>query len=159
MMIDLTILLFAALGLGITCLAVWNIFLSSRIRNLTRGNDNMSLEDVLNTQSQNIDELTQWCEKLHRVNQDRDRQFTSSVKGIGFKRYNPYDESGPQQSFALALLSTPNEGIILSSISSRDKMRIFAKRIHDGASDQELNHEEQHVLDSAQKSIKQLTRR
>lgn len=153
---DIIFIIVILLAVAVIVLAVWLIVLDRRIRRLTRGG-NASLEQTLGAYMDRTDTLTEWCQKLDTHNEMRDEQFNASIKGIGFVRFNPYEDAGPQQSFALALLNNHHDGVVLSSISARDKMRVFVKKINNLSPDQELTNEEQQALADAQSTIKKLT--
>ena len=44
-------------------------------------------------------------------------------------RYNPFEETGGNQSFALALLDAEGDGWVLSSLHARSGTRVYAKAI------------------------------
>jgi len=67
-----------------------------------------------------------------------------------FDAFNGTGEGG-KQSFATALVSEGGNGMVLSSIYMRDKMRIYAKPIENYKSSFELTDEEQAVLTRAKK--------
>ena len=57
-------------------------------------------------------------------------------------RYNPFEETGGNQSFALALLDAEGNGWVLSSLHARQGTRVYAKSIRGGRSDAALSEEE-----------------
>ena len=61
---------------------------------------------------------------------------------VGLVRYNPFEETGGNQSFALALLDAAGDGWVLSSLHARAGTRIYAKAIRAGRSDAGLSAEE-----------------
>ena len=69
-----------------------------------------------------------------------------SVQKIGFKRYNPFSETGGDQSFTLCLLDRKNNGVIISSLYLREGVRVYGKRIEQGKPKQQLSEEEKEVL-------------
>jgi uncharacterized membrane protein YccC len=146
------------IAVGIFVVVIWNIILERRLARLSRGSSN-SLEELLGAALERNEQLTAWCEKLDVKHALRDQQFAASVKGVGLVRYNPYEETGPQQSFALALIDSHGDGVMLSSISARDKVRIFAKNIQKYAAEQEFTDEEKQALAHAKKDIDALTER
>ncbi len=74
------------------------------------------------------------------------------VQKIGLIRFNPFDDTGGDQSFAMVLLDGDNNGIVLSSLHSRTGQRIYAKSITRGvAEEHELSDEEQEALSRAVK--------
>ncbi len=72
-----------------------------------------------------------------------------SVQKVGFKRFNPFDNTGGDQSFAAALLDGKNDGIVISSLYTREGVRVYAKEIKAGASKHPLSAEERAVLAQA----------
>ena len=54
---------------------------------------------------------------------------------LGLVRYNPFEDTGGNQSFALALLDADGDGWVLSSLHARNGTRIYAKVIAGGKSD------------------------
>jgi hypothetical protein len=61
---------------------------------------------------------------------------------VGLVRYNPFEETGGNQSFALALLDAEGNGWVLSSLHARTGTRVYAKAIRGGRSDAGLSEEE-----------------
>lgn len=72
-----------------------------------------------------------------------------AVQKVGFLRFNPFSDTGGNQSFALALLDRENNGIIISSLYTREGVRVYAKGITGGTSKHPLSDEEKKVLDQA----------
>lgn len=74
-----------------------------------------------------------------------------SVQKVGFLRFNPFDDTGGDQSFALALLNRNNNGVVLSGLYTRQGVRTYAKGISRGEASHPLSAEEKHVLADAMK--------
>jgi Protein of unknown function (DUF4446) len=74
---------------------------------------------------------------------DRSR---GSLQHVGLVRFNPFDDTGSDQSFAIALLDDEANGIVLSSLHGRAGTRIFAKPIRAGQASHALSDEEQEAL-------------
>lgn len=71
------------------------------------------------------------------------------IQKIKIRRYNPYQDTGGDQSFSVVLLSGNLDGVLITSLHSRSGTRIYAKHIRTGKSDVELAKEEKEVLDEA----------
>lgn len=54
------------------------------------------------------------------------------LQKIGFLRYNPFADTGGDQSFCLCLLDKYNNGIVITSLHSREQTRIYAKVVSHG---------------------------
>ncbi len=72
-----------------------------------------------------------------------------SVQKVGFKRFNPFDNTGGDQSFTICLLDQKNDGIVISSLYTREGVRVYAKAISSGSSKHPLSGEEEEVLKQA----------
>ncbi len=69
---------------------------------------------------------------------------------IGFLRFNPFERVGGEQSFVISLLDGENNGIILNFLYTREGVRIYAKRVKQGKSEEmELSAEEKEVIKKA----------
>ena len=62
-------------------------------------------------------------------------QGRKAVQRVGLVRFNPFEDTGSNQSFALALLDGHGDGFIVSSLHSRNGTRIYAKSIARGAAE------------------------
>lgn len=89
--------------------------------------------------SSKVDDLTGFCEELHKVQQ-------RSIQRIGIVRFNPFNDTGGDQSFAIALLNGSGDGLVVSSLFSRNGNRIYAKSILQGHSKYPLTAEEAQAI-------------
>ena len=71
----------------------------------------------------------------------------SGIRKVGFLRFNPFPDTGGDQSFIIALLDAENTGIVLSSLYRREGMRLYGKAVDRGAARQTLSEEEERVLE------------
>lgn len=77
-----------------------------------------------------------------------------NLQKIAAIRFNPFNETGGNQSFSLAILDGNNCGIVISSLVSRNENRIYGKPIKNGASEFSLTDEEKEAIALAQKRDK-----
>lgn len=89
--------------------------------------------------------LRQEVEKLHQEN-------NLMISKIGIIRYNPFEGLGGNQSFSLALLNGNNDGIVITSLFSRDANRVYGKPIKQETSEFKLTPEETQAIELAKKS-------
>lgn len=68
---------------------------------------------------------------------------------IGVVRFNPFNNLGGNQSFAIALLDKQNNGFVISSLFIKEGSRVYAKLIKEGKSEHSLSGEEQEALKRA----------
>ncbi len=73
-----------------------------------------------------------------------------SVQKIGVVRFNPFRDTGGDQSFVLAMLDSRDSGLVLTSIHGREGTRVYIKPIEYGTSRYPLSKEETAALKTAQ---------
>lgn len=69
-------------------------------------------------------------------------QLESAVQRVGVVRYNPFEDTGSNQSFVLAMLDARGDGFVLSSLHSRQSTRMFLKPVTGGKADGAISAEE-----------------
>jgi len=75
-----------------------------------------------------------------------EREGRKAFQRLGLVRYNPFEDTGGNQSFVVALLDADGDGLILTSLHSRQATRMYAKPIRGGRSDATLSSEEVEAL-------------
>jgi len=72
-----------------------------------------------------------------------------AIQKTGVVRFNPFQNMGGNQSFAIALLDNKNNGFVISSLFIKEGNRVYAKAVKDGKSDYLLSNEEKEAIDRA----------
>lgn len=73
------------------------------------------------------------------------------VQKLGVVRFNPFSDTGSDQSFAIALLDANDSGIVFSTLHGRDRTRIYAKPVvNSRPGDYEFSDEEKEAIRKAQ---------
>lgn len=80
---------------------------------------------------------------------DVEQSALTSVQKVAFQRFNPFQDTGGDNSFVLALLDKENSGVVLSSLYTREGVRVYGKRVEQGSSRHPLSEEEKKVLAEA----------
>jgi hypothetical protein len=75
-----------------------------------------------------------------------------SVQKLGIVRFNPFSEVGSDQSFSMALLNEENDGVVITSLYTRQENRVYGKPIKDSGSDYSLSEEEKSAIEKAKNS-------
>jgi len=118
-------------------------------RKISQGkNQNLAqvLETILNRQDQTNKNI---AKIVHEVNQLGTLTKSSFLKS-SLVRYNPFEDTGGDQSFVIALLNGNNSGFIVSSLHSRTGTRVYAKPIVSGkASSYPLSQGEREAVEKA----------
>ena len=73
-----------------------------------------------------------------------------NIQKIGLLRFNPFKDTGGDQSFVLALLDNNDTGIVISALYSRLGTRWYAKKVAEGKGlEHELSDEEKKAISEA----------
>ena len=70
-----------------------------------------------------------------------------TIKKVGLKRFNPFNDMGGDTSFIFVMLDSLNNGILVTNMTMRDGNRIYAKKIEKGTSVLALSEYEQSALE------------
>jgi len=94
-----------------------------------------------------IDNLELYCDKIQK-------DGLLHIQKIGLVRFNPFKDTGGDQSFILSLVDGNDTGVIISGLYARSGTRWYAKRIIKGKSvEHGLSDEEKKALDAAKVQI------
>jgi hypothetical protein len=113
-----------------------------RLDRLTRGVDGNSLESVLDAHLDQVFAISKTVDDLVGRTETLERDGRHAFRQVGLVRFNPFEETGGNQSFALAMLDAEGDGWVLSSLHARAGTRIYAKALTGGRSDAALSEEE-----------------
>jgi len=107
------------------------------------------IDEILDRQLTSIDSLTGRVDALNKLHHELEDLSQRTIQKVGVIRYNPFADTGGDQSFAIALLDSLGNGVVLSSLHSRTDTRVFAKPVHSGRSKYQLSDEEQDAIKKA----------
>src|SRR3989344_5822113 len=145
---------FVLVGIAILVGAGWIFATEKRLKRFFVGKKAKDLEDTIVALAENIKVLQQSKEKTEKEIIEINGKLRKSVRGLETIRFNPFPDQGSNQSFAMGILNEDGDGVVLSSLYSREKMSIFAKPIKNKKSEYELTNEEKEVLHKAEVSAK-----
>jgi hypothetical protein len=120
--------------------------LGRRLDGLTRGADGRSLEAILDAHLGKVFTVAREVDDLSARSAMLEATGRRAVQRVGLVRFNPFEETGGNQSFALALTDANGDGIVISSLHARAATRLYAKAVVAGRSDAALSAEEAEAL-------------
>jgi len=146
---------------AIALLMVWNFFLhlhlwqiKKKLKMFFTGKKASDLEGVLFEEIKRLKKSETEIRKLLKSSRALEKMASQSIQKVGVVRFNPFKETGGDQSFAIALLNSNDNGLVISSLYSREGTRIYSKPIQAGQSRYPLSKEEIEVLRKAGASSK-----
>jgi hypothetical protein len=98
-------------------------------------------------------ETTARTERLVARTEQIDLALAHAVQGVGLVRFRAFQDTGGDQSFALALADGEGNGVVISALFGRGATRIYAKPIQGWLSPKLLGEEEEQALAQARQVI------
>lgn len=145
-----------ALAVAVLLIALLALVLVRRIRGLrrrldglTRGSDERSLEAILDAHIDKVFAVSRDLDELAARTALAEAAGRRAFQRVGLVRYNPYEDTGGNQSFALAMLDAQGDGVLLNSLHTRNGTRVYAKTLSAGRADAALSNEEAEALRQA----------
>ena len=142
---------------GLSVGLIWLIILSvlfwkvsSHYNNLTKNASKKSLSAILDEvlkqidlSKKDVDILKNRCDKI-------EKEGLLHIQKIGLLRFNPFKDTGGDQSFILSLIDGGDTGVVISGLYSRSGTRWYAKRVVGGRGiEHELSDEEKKAIKEA----------
>ncbi len=150
-------MLYNFINLSLVIIILWLIIVTillwralSFYNRLTRGVSEKNLKSVLESLLRDVGAtkndilyLKSYCDKI-------EKESFLHIQKIGLLRFNPFKDTGGDQSFIVSLADGNDTGVIISGLYSRSGTRWYAKRVVKGKGlEHELSEEEKRVLKEA----------
>lgn len=108
------------------------------------------LENILTRQNIETKQIADLINKLANITNNQKNFLTKHA----LIRFNPFEDTGGDQSFALSLLDGENNGIVISSLHSRGGTRIYAKQVSAAKpTSHPFSKEEKEVVEKAARQV------
>lgn len=115
-----------------------------------------SLETTLSTHMKQVQQVNRRLGELETEYERLSITNGLASQKISVVRFNPFGDTGGDQSFSLAVLDSHDSGYVLSSIHGRQGTRVYVKPVDFGSSKYQLSVEEQQALTQAAKRVPKL---
>jgi hypothetical protein len=141
----------AVVALGIVVVVLWrrSAALAARLEAITRGEEGQSLEAVLDAHVDKVYTVAREVDTLAARTAILEAAERKALARVGLVRFNPFEDTGGNQSFALAVMDANGDGWITSSLHTRTATRVYAKGITGGKPEAQLSTEENEALRQA----------
>ena len=148
MMIALSVIcvIFAVLVITVLCKLK---ALKRRIDSLSRGKDTESLEDIILNFFERVESLEEGEEMTRAALTAIKDNLKITYQKKGLVKYDAFREMSGALSYSLALLDKENNGVLISSMYSREGCYTYAKDVKNGKCKINLSEEEAEALKQA----------
>jgi hypothetical protein len=140
---------------------VWILDLQRRLRWLQSRREGIfageegdaSLAAALENLAARLSETNARTERLVAQTKQIDDTLAHVVQGVGLVRFRAFQDTGGDQSFALALADGEGNGVVVSALYGRGKTRVYAKPVQGWLSPKPLGEEEEQALAGAKQTV------
>lgn len=141
---------------------VWVLDLQARLGRLQRRHEKLfageaeqdaGMAVALQNLADRLSETNARTERLVARAEQIDATLGHTVQGVGFVRFRAFQDTGGDQSFALALADGEGNGVVVSALYGRGATRIYAKPIEGWLSSKSLGEEEEQALAEARQIV------
>ncbi len=150
-----------ALVFGAAFFITWIIYLQwqvwqtrKKIKALFGGHKATDLEGVIYEQIKRLRQTEKEVKALGKFAHDLEKMAQKSIQKVGVVRFNPFKETGSDQSFSIAMLDPNNNGVTISGLFTREGTRLYVKPLAGGESKYPLSNEEKEAIEMAEKNWK-----
>jgi hypothetical protein len=116
---------------------------------LVAGTSGGNLEQILQDHIAQVRDTTERLKELEALAHQTDLASRRSLQWLGVLRFNPFNDVGGDQSFALALVDGYGNGVVVSSLHMRDLTRVYAKPLKKWEAEHHLTDEEKQAIANA----------
>jgi uncharacterized membrane protein YukC len=136
------------LFIAVCVLIVYVLHLNKKLKNFLIGTSAKNLDDSIDNLNTSVKDLETFKLELEQYLKTVEKRLKKSVQSVNTVRFNPFKGtgSGGNQSFATAFLDENNDGVVISSIYSREHTSVFSKPVRNGVSEYELSEEEKQAI-------------
>ena len=138
----------------ITAYCLWQVLaIRRRFTAALTNQDGDSLEHTLVSHLKRVEAVDNHLVQLDDAYKRLADSGSLASQKISIVRFNPFGDTGGDQSFVLAVLDAHNSGYVITSIHGREGTRMYVKPIDYGKSKYPLSEEEKQALAQATKRV------
>ena len=141
-------ILVTVLATGCVILLIQVGQLRRRLHALTRNADGASLEEALAAHMSVLDVAMHRMDAFEQAVAILQASIPACLQRVNVERFDAFEDVGGEQSFAVALLDGRGDGVVLSSIYTRQDVRMYAKSVSGGRASHTLSKEERRALEA-----------
>ncbi len=152
----ITTLIFLLLLVVILVLVGFVYFLNKKLDQFLIGSSSGNLDESIKSINESLNENRKFQDDMQEYLLTVEKRLKKSVQAVNTVRFNPFKGtgSGSNQSFSTTFLNEERNGVVISSLYSREHISVYSKPVSAGKSEYELSEEEKESLDKAMEMLK-----
>ena len=154
--IDINTIVFILLLIAILGLLAFVLHLNKKLSKFLIGSTSQNLDESITSINTSLKERADFQKNMEEYLLSVEKRLKKSVQSVSTIRFNPFKGtgSGSNQSFSTTFLNEDRDGVIISSLYSREHISVYSKPVKAGVSEYELSEEEKESLDKAKIGLK-----
>ncbi len=120
-----------------------------KYKSLLKGTEGKNLEEILLEKGKVLEHTLLEIKILGDRLKTAEEISQKSIRKVGLVRFDAFQDTGGEVSYALALLNNAADGVVLSSIFSQEESRTYCKAVTRGESKHTLSEEEKLAIKQA----------
>ncbi|MEA3459925.1 MAG: DUF4446 family protein, partial [Chloroflexota bacterium] len=126
----------------VIAMLAWLVVIQVRLRRLGRQQTGLVAPEA----GQALDDCLAQVTDLKHTVEILGENLNRSLQACGIVRFNPFSDTGGDQSFVIALADAHGNGVVISSLYSRTRSRVYAKPLRNWGSSYTLTDEEREAI-------------
>lgn len=137
----------------INVILLWQIMvMRQRLKIFFQSRQAQDLESIIAQQIKRQIKSEKDIQELFKSSRESWKLIAKCIQKVGVVRFNPFKDTGSDQSFAIALMDLSDNGLVISSLFTREGTRVYSKPLEKGKSKYQLSEEEAAAMKQAQES-------
>lgn len=143
------------LGTTVIVLLILLFRINSKLNKFLIDIEAENIADSLKFLSEELSNLQKFQKSTEDYLGQTEKRLQKSIRSVHTVRFNPFHGTGEggNQSFATAFLTEKGDGVLISSLYTRDKVSVFSKPIKNFTSEHGMSDEEKEALEKAREKI------
>lgn len=133
----------------LVALSIWLYRTAAHYNRLVKSTGGGNLKFILEKILSNQEDTAGYIRKIQSNIDQLKKDGLGDIQKVGIVRFNPFAETGGDQSFVLCLLDGQDTGFVLLSLHGREGTRTYIKPVRQGKSRYELSKEELQAIEEA----------
>lgn len=139
-------------GFWISTISYFLLKITKQYQRLIEGTDKRKLSQILENVLDTLKNEIKIKNDLEKLCQELLRDKVNYIQKVGVYKFNPFANTGGEQSFILSILDGKDDGIVITSLHTRESSRWYVKNVREGkGEDIQLSKEEQEAIKRASK--------
>lgn len=152
MLLWIGVLAIVILFVWTSAITIFALRMSAHYNHLIKDTNKRSLQAIMDNLMAEIDGSKKDIEMLKATCDTIIADGRLHIQKVGLLRFNPFKDTGGDQSFILALVDGLDTGVVISGLYSRSGTRWYAKQVIAGKGvEHELSEEEKQAVKTAKK--------